>query len=154
MNPQVHALKIKCQQIWVIALHLCLGNLLILLHELYMVYMIIIARFQSDDCFQDHPCDIHMLYQIDLLGSTTSVRGAHISPCPLRVALLLMALQAVGAAWLVEQPISSLAWYHPRLRSILRNFTKVGLVENGKSWFKGCHHIALGSTPPKDHIFL
>lgn len=35
-----------------------------------------------------------------------------------------MALQAVGAAWMVEQPISSLAWYHPRLRSILRRFPK------------------------------
>lgn len=43
--------------------------------------------------------------------------------CP-RVTLLLMALQAVGAAWMVEQPISSLAWYHPRLRSILRSFPK------------------------------
>lgn len=45
--------------------------------------------------------------------------------CVLRVALLLMALQAVGAVWMVEQPISSLAWYHPRLRRILRTFTKV-----------------------------
>lgn len=39
-----------------------------------------------------------------------------------------MALQAVGAAWMVEQPISSLAWYHPRLRAILRYFTKVCYV--------------------------
>ena len=44
----------------------------------------------------------------------------------LRVSLLLMALQAIGAAWVVEQPVSSLVWYHPRLRFILRRFTKVG----------------------------
>lgn len=42
-----------------------------------------------------------------------------------RVALLLMALQAVGAVWMVEQPISSLAFYHPRLRRVLRTFCKV-----------------------------
>ncbi|CAL1167200.1 unnamed protein product [Cladocopium goreaui] len=55
-----------------------------------------------------------------------------------------MALQAVGAAWLVEQPISSLAWYHPRLRSILRHFTKVYVCR----WWMG-HYM--GCTP-KRHI--
>ncbi len=45
----------------------------------------------------------------------------------LRVTLLILALQAMGAAWLVEQPISSLAFYHPRLRSILRSIDKVWL---------------------------
>ena len=30
-----------------------------------------------------------------------------------RVALLLMALQSMGAAWMVEQPVSSLAFYPP-----------------------------------------
>ena len=47
----------------------------------------------------------------------------------LRVSLLLMALQAIGAAWVVEQPVSSLVWYHPRLRAILRRFTKVGFLQ-------------------------
>ena len=46
----------------------------------------------------------------------------------LRVTLLLVALEAIGAAWMVEQPISSLAWYHPRLREILRNFPKARLT--------------------------
>ena len=64
--------------------------------------------------------------------------GSKGNPCPFsaqscwfpvalepRVSLLLMALQAMGAAWMVEQPVSSLAFYHPRLREILRNFAKV-----------------------------
>ncbi|CAL1144388.1 unnamed protein product [Cladocopium goreaui] len=61
-----------------------------------------------------------------------------------RVALLLMALQAVGAAWMVEQPISSLAWYHPRLRRILRTFTKVYVCRWWMGHYKSC--------TPKRHI--
>lgn len=43
----------------------------------------------------------------------------------LRVALLVLALQACGAGWFIEQPSSSLAWFHPRVRSLLRQIPAV-----------------------------
>ncbi|CAL1165837.1 unnamed protein product, partial [Cladocopium goreaui] len=60
------------------------------------------------------------------------------------VTLLVLALQAVGAAWLIEQPISSLAWYQPRLRSILRSIHKVYVCK----WWMGHYR----SATAKRHI--
>ena len=50
-----------------------------------------------------------------------------------------MALEAVGAAWLVEQPGSSLAWFHPRLRCILRSFPKVRSFDALWTWTICCN---------------
>ncbi|CAL1149128.1 unnamed protein product [Cladocopium goreaui] len=55
-----------------------------------------------------------------------------------------MALQAIGAAWVVEQPVSSLVWYHPRLRAILRRFNKVFVCRWWMGHYSGC--------TPKRHI--
>lgn len=37
-----------------------------------------------------------------------------------RSAILIWVLEAAGAVWLVEQPLSSLLWHHPRMVGVLR----------------------------------
>ena len=76
-------------------------------------------RHLCDQCWHRLPSPSHL------------INKARAETAPwLRVALLILVLQSVGAAWVVEQPISSLAWWHPRLRALLRSIDRVLGYEN------------------------
>lgn len=54
------------------------------------------------------------------LGDTAVASVALGNLLAVRSAILIWVLEAAGAVWIVEQPLSSLLWHHPRMEGVLR----------------------------------